>query len=103
MDIKELPHPLRFEWDMGNKIKSLTKHGVTNQEAEEVFLNFNIIFKDDEHSQREERWLILGRSDKGKNIISSFTVRDSKLRIVTSRVASKKERQIYEKTFKENS
>ena len=102
MDVLELPHPITFEWDAGNLTKSLTKHDVTNQEAEEIFFNFNIIFSDSKHSKKEERLLILGRSDNGKFVISSFTVRDSKLRIITSRAASKKERYIYEKTLKEN-
>lgn len=46
MDIADLPQPLNFEWDKGNKEKSLLKHGITNGEAEETFLNFNLIWTD---------------------------------------------------------
>lgn len=99
----ELKKPLEFEWDAGNKTKSFTKHGITNQEAEEIFGNFNIILSDDKHSSIENRFIILGKSDRGKIIFSSFTARNFKIRIISSRLASQKERNTYEKEFKENS
>jgi uncharacterized DUF497 family protein len=102
MDIADLPQPLNFEWDKGNKEKSLLKHGITNGEAEEIFLNFNLIWADPKHSDIEERFNILGKSDNGKLILSCYTMRNNKIRIISSRPASRKERITHEKTFKKN-
>lgn len=100
MKLLELSQPIEFEWDSGNQDKSLKKHGITNQEAEEIFLNFNIIFEDINHSLKENRFIILGKSTNEKLIFSSFTARNSKVRIISSRPASKKERINYEQALK---
>ena len=65
--MKILPEPLYFEWDKGNVEKSLIKHNVTSQEAEEPFDNKpNFIIRDEKHSLKERRYLL----SKGKgNII----------------------------------
>lgn len=98
----ELKKPIVFEWDKGNQAKSFVKHRITNPEAEEVFLNFNIILEDLQHSSKEQRFIILGKCDNGKMIFSCFTVRANKVRIISSRLSNQKERKLYEKTFKEN-
>ena len=98
----ELRQPIEFEWDKGNQAKSFVKHRITNPEAEEVFLNFNIILEDLGHSGKEQRFIILGKCDNGKMIFSCFTVRANKVRIISSRLANKKERDLYEKAFKKN-
>ncbi len=98
----EIKNPIEFDWDSGNKNKSLLKHGITNNEAEEVFVNFNLIWPDEKHSDIEDRLNILGESDNRKLIISCYTVRNFKIRIISSRLASRKERISYEKAFKEN-
>ncbi len=105
MDIDDLklPIPVEFEWDGGNKIKSHIKHGITNQEAEEVFSNFNIVLEDKKHSIKEPRYIILGKSNNNKVIFSSFIVRNRKVRLVSSRSANSKERVNYEETLKKNS
>lgn len=95
----ELPQPLQFEWDSGNQNKNLRKHGVTNDEAEEVFINLNLIWADIKHSGIEQRFNILGKSNNGKLIFSCYTLRDNKIRIISSRPASRKERNAYEKTL----
>lgn len=99
---EELPKPIRFEWDEGNKTKSFLKHAITNDEAEEVFVNLNFVQKDEKHSNIEERFNILGVSHDGKIIFSVFTARGGKVRIISSRPASQKERNAYEKTAKKN-
>lgn len=91
-----------FEWDIGNQNKSLRKHGITNSEAEEAFVNFNLIWPDEKHSGIEERFNILGQSNNSKLILSCYTVRKFKIRIISSRLGSRKERRAYEKAFKEN-
>ncbi len=89
-----------FEWDEGNIDKSYEKHGITPNEAEEVFLDKNILFLEDvEHSQWEERKIAIGKVTKGSILFIVFTVRKHKIRIISARLANRKERRRYnEKT-----
>lgn len=87
-----------FQWDKGNIDKSYQKHGVTPNEAEEVFLDENILLsKDIKHSQKEQRFEAIGRIVKGNILFLAFTIRDNKIRIISVRTANKKERRRYEK------
>jgi uncharacterized DUF497 family protein len=86
-----------FEWDEGNEQKSLLKHGVTRWEAEETFFNFNLLIPDFAHSQGEPRYHLLGETNSGRILLVVFTVRRSKIRVISSRLANKKERAIYAK------
>lgn len=91
-----IPEPIEFEWNKGNLDKNLKKHGVKNEEAEEVFLNNPLIYEDLEHSEFEKRYDCLGETDKGKKLFISFTLRNDKIRIISARLMSKKERKGYE-------
>jgi uncharacterized DUF497 family protein len=54
---------IRFDWDAGNQRKN-EKHGVSQSEIEQVFLNAPLIVAPDpKHSQKEARWHALGRTD----------------------------------------
>lgn len=87
----------RFDWDKGNVDKSYQKHGITPNEAEEVFLDEKaIIIRDIKHSQKEERFILLGQTIGGKLLFIVFTMRGAKIRIVSARVANQKERRQYE-------
>lgn len=86
-----------FQWDAGNYLKSLVKHDVSIREAEEVFFNSPLIlFADSKHSEREERMSCWGRTDTGRRLSLSFVVRNHKIRIITVRPMSRKERRAYE-------
>jgi len=99
MPIIELPEPIAFEWDKGNQAKSFVKHRITNEESEEVLLSFeHIIFEDLAHSGIEKRYVAIGLSRNTKMLTVIFTIRKNKIRIVSARPASRKERRIYEKT-----
>ena len=87
-----------FQWDDYNLDKSYAKHGITHQEAEEVFLDDKLIELDDiKHSQVESRLNAIGKTHQGKLLLVVYTQRESLIRIISARTASKKERQIYEK------
>lgn len=92
-----------FDWDQGNINKNLIRHGVTDKESEEIFFNSRLSYPDGKHSVNEPRYLILGQTDTGKILSASFTFRGKKIRIISSRLANKKEKLDYEKAFKENS
>jgi len=88
-----------FQWDKGNVDKSYQKHGITPNEAEEVFLDKDILFLEDiKHSEQEERFEAIGKIIKGSILFLAFTVRKNKIRIISARTANKKERRRYEKS-----
>lgn len=93
----KLPVPASFEWDKGNTDKNWKEHKVHFKEAEEIFLNKPLkIFKDVKHSQKENRFVGLGVTNKERKLYIVFTVRGKKIRIISARNQSKKERRLYE-------
>lgn len=96
--MKILPVPVVFVWDKGNIGKNWQKHEVTVKEAEEVFFNKPIkIYPDVKHSIGEERWLVLGTTNLKRKLTVIYTVRKQKIRIISARDQSIKERRYYEK------
>jgi|SRR3989344_6052846 len=94
----KLPTPLSFDWDEGNKDKNWKKHKVFYKEAEEVFFNKPLeIFEDPMHSSLEQRYVIYGFTNKDRKLTVVFTYRRNKIRVISARNQSKKERIIYEK------
>ena len=87
-----------FEWDEGNARKN-DKHDVSMAESEQIFFNDPLlIIADTKHSQAEERFHALGKTDEGRTIHITFILRsgNSKIRVISARDMHKKERQIYE-------
>ncbi|HEC31116.1 MAG TPA: BrnT family toxin [Deltaproteobacteria bacterium] len=86
-----------FEWDEGNKDKNWIKHKVTSSECEQIFFNQSLIINfDEKHSNTEIRFYALGHTDLSRKLFIVFTVRNKKIRIISARDMSKKERKIYE-------
>lgn len=99
MYMVDLTKILGFDWDSGNIDKSYRKHGTTYKEAEELFTDQNVLFLDDlKHSQEEERFIAIGYTTQQKLLFSVFVIQQEKIRIISIRIASKKERRLYEKT-----
>jgi len=91
--------PLEFQWDKGNIIKNWKKHKVTNKECEEIFFDKNKkIAKDPVHSAKEDRYILLGKTKTGRLLYTVFTLRNKKVRIISSRNINKKEKHLYEKS-----
>ena len=94
----DLVRVVGFDWDAGNARKSFNKHGVSQQEAEEIFISEPLLLADDiKHSQSEPRYQALGRCLTGRLLHVTFTLRDegTKIRIISARDMSRKERAIY--------
>jgi uncharacterized DUF497 family protein len=94
-----------FDWDEGNARKN-ERRGVSPAEIEQVFLHRPIFFtRDEQHSQVEDRFLALGVSDEGRLLHITFTLRSggTKIRPISVRPMSRKERTVYEKASEENS
>ena len=90
-----------FEWDDGNARKSEEKHAVSQAEAEQLFFNEPLLVADDiPHSQQELRFHALGKTDGGRLLHLTFTLRqtDTRIRVISARAMSRKERAYYEKT-----
>jgi len=88
---------MEFEWD-GNKAEAnLSKHGISFDEAKTVFDDpLYIDFYDPDYSDEEDRYIIIGESQQRRLLIVSYTERDHKIRLISAREVTKKEREDYE-------
>ena len=87
-----------FNWDDGNTRKN-EKHGVSMAEAEQILFNSPLLLLEDAaHSQQEPRIHALGKTDDGRALHITFTLRQSALliRVISARDMHRKERAIYD-------
>jgi uncharacterized protein len=88
-----------FDWDAGNREKNWQQHHVSSGECEEVFFNLPLLVEHDPgHSQMEPRYFILGQTNAGRLLFIAFTTRQDKIRVISARDMSRKERTYYEQT-----
>lgn len=90
---------LRFEWDETKNKINRSKHGIWFEEAQSVFDDLGSrVFLDLEHSDEEDRFLIVGMSSGGRLLVVVHCYResDSVIRIISARKAVKKEIKFYE-------
>ena len=86
-----------FEWDEHKAEINTRNHGVSFDEAQTVFLdNLSVMKPDVEHSNTEERLLIIGTSHKNRVIVVSYTERGDNIRLISARKATRHERKQYE-------
>jgi uncharacterized DUF497 family protein len=98
-DMLDLGRIEGFDWDEANAHKSVEKHQVSRGEAEQIFFNEPLVINEDVgHSVRELRMHALGRTDTGRSLHVTFTLRnDAKLiRVISARPMHRKERVRYE-------
>ena len=85
-----------FEWNDGNINKNWLKHKVSPAECEQLFFNRPLIIQDDiKHSEVEKRFYALGRTDSKRTLFIVFTVRNKRIRVISARDMSRKEREVY--------
>ena len=90
---------LRFEWDTRKAAANLRKHGVSFEEARTAFLDDNALLRpDDDHSDDEDRFLLLGLSGRMRTLVVCHCYRqeDEVIRLISARKANSLERQQYE-------
>ena len=88
-----------FDWDAGNARKSVDKHDVSQAEAEQIFFNDPLlVVSDDKHSAVETRLHALGKTQSGRFLHATVTLRhDGRLiRVISVRDMNRKERSVYE-------
>jgi uncharacterized DUF497 family protein len=98
----ELEQIVGFDWDAGNDRKN-ERHGVSRSESEQVFFDpALLVVSDERHSASEPRFHGLGVTAAGRLLHVTFTLRfgRTKLRVISARDASRKERTYYEQTTK---
>ena len=91
-----------FEWDSGNSQKSVKKHDVGLEEIEAVFeMKMAVsLGRQVTPAVDEERLCLVGPTDSGRMLSVVFTLRDGRVRPISGRTASKKERGLYEEISK---
>ncbi len=95
-DMVSAPDFEGFDWNGGNAEKNWKEHGVAPAEAEQVFFNIPLLWGDDPvHSGLEGRFYALGQTDGGRALFIAFTMRGRRLRVVSARDMSRKERRAY--------
>jgi len=88
---------LGFSWDSNKAKSNEDKHGVSFDEAESAFSDENgLLLDDEEHSEREPRFLLMGLSSAMRILVVSHTLPDGDtIRIISAREATRNEKQQY--------
>ena len=89
---------IRFEWNKNKAQLNDKKHGITFEEAQSIFYDeYALEFFDQEHSLKEERFLMLGLSFKLRVLVACHCIREkgNVIRIISARKATKKEAKYY--------
>ena len=83
---------LSFEWDDDKDEVNLRKHAVSFSEAKTCFFDpKQIAFYDPDHSEDEDREILIGHSNQGRLLLVSYTLRANIIRLISSRKATKRE------------
>ena len=85
-----------FDWDEGNAEKSWLRHRVSRSECEEVFFNQPLVVREDWlHSVSEDRLFALGKTGAGRRLFVVFTLRGDRVRIISARDMTPREKRTY--------
>jgi hypothetical protein len=102
--VERLSRATGFEWDEWNGPKIWKQHSVSQAECEQVFFNEPLVVAEEvEHSEEEQRYYVLGRTDQARELSIVFTMRQDRIRVITARDMSRKERRIYRNVDEEAS
>ncbi len=88
---------LKFEWDEKKAASNLKKHGVSFEEASTVFGDWlSITIEDPLHSEHEDRFIIIGKSELLNTLVVVHVERSESIRIISARPTTKNEQKFYE-------
>jgi uncharacterized protein len=94
---------LRFEWDAPKSAANKRKHGISFEEARSVFSDeHGLLLDDPDHSEEEERFILLGMSSSARTLIVCHCYRHGNdvIRIISARRANARERSDYTERWK---
>jgi uncharacterized DUF497 family protein len=87
---------MKVEWDTDKEASNLNKHGVDFEEASTALLDPMALAREDEDSEGEPRWIIIGMSQKNRLLTLIYTVRlENSIRIISARKATRTEATYY--------
>ena len=88
---------LTFEWEEKNAAANLRKHVVSFEEAASAFGDpLSLTIPDSEHSGDEERWILLGMTERHRLVVVAHTEVADTVRLISARLATPAERRDYE-------
>lgn len=88
---------MEFEWDLRKAERNLAVHGVSFDEASTVFGDLLAATADDSvHSEVENRFVTIGQSSSGRLLVVIHAERGERIRLISARTASRRERRQYE-------
>jgi uncharacterized DUF497 family protein len=94
---------VNFEWDPGKARQNRRKHLVSFEEAATVFGDpLAITYPDPDHSTSEQRFITIGMSSLHRVLIVAHADRDEKIRIISARKTTQRERKHYEEYEEKN-
>ena len=86
-----------FEWDSSKADSNLKKHGVSFEEAATAFGDpLSLTIPDPDHSHEEDRFVLMGETYQRRLIVVVFTERGDRIRLISVRLATRRERRTYE-------
>ena len=87
---------LLFEWNEKKALLNVQKHGVSFEEAATAFGDpLSLTIDDPLHSQDEDRFILIGMSNRNRLLVVVHTYRDDVIRLISARKATQKERRYY--------
>ena len=90
---------LTFTWDKKKAVSNLHKHDIAFEEAATAFGDtLSLTTFDPDHSGDEDRFILLGASNRGRLLVVAHTEQSDTIRIVSARLATRGERKIYEES-----
>jgi uncharacterized DUF497 family protein len=88
---------MEFEWDPNKATSNFAKHNISFHEASTVFSDpLSLTFSDPDRLRDEARYITIGESVQGQLLIISHTDREQRIRIISARKVTHRERRIYE-------
>ncbi len=92
---------LLFEWDPEKAKENLKTHGISFDEASTAFGDtLSLAIYDPLHSDEEDRFVLIGNSHRHRLLVLVHTERADRVRLISARKATKKERKQYEENAK---
>ena len=92
---------MKYEWDETKSRKNAAKHGLSFEDAEQVFSGPCVTFEDDRFDYGEERLITLGLL-AGRLVVIAHSPRDEGTRIISMRKGNRREQEIYQKRLGTN-
>lgn len=88
---------MKFEWDPQKARLNRKKHGLSFEEAATAFGDpLSLTISDPDHSDEEDRYILLGQTSVGRLVVVVHTYRGEYIRIISARLATRRERSAYE-------